>query len=137
MAKIHMASSGFLDPIISTVKGVGFMRPYAIVEKWGGNYEQIYKACAAGKLPHMRLHNNVFVLVDFRDDPDGQGGKFYTDGHHPDGMFPDWTNSQYTRPPIKKSNPHRDFLLKMGLKDKSQLEEDGEMPQWMKRPFNQ
>jgi hypothetical protein len=32
MAKIHMASSGFLDPIISTVKGVGFMRPYAIVE---------------------------------------------------------------------------------------------------------
>lgn len=137
MAKIHMASSGFLDPIISTVKGVGFMRPYAIVEKWGGNYEQIFKACATGELPHMRLHKNVFVLVDFRDDPEGQGGKFYTDGHHPGGMFPDWTNSQYTRPPIIKSNPARDFLLGMRLEQEGLLDNDKEMPLWMKPRFNQ
>lgn len=117
MPKLHMATSGFLDPIISTVKGVGFVRPYAIVEKWGGNYEQIYKACATGKLPHMRLHNNLFVLVDFRDDPEAKGGKFYTDCHHPNGLFPDWTNSQYTRPPRIKSNPARDYLLRMLSED--------------------
>ncbi len=137
MAKIHMASSGFLDPIISTVKGVGFMRPYAIVEKWGGNYEQIHKACAAGRLPHMRLHNNVFVLVDFRGDPEGQGGKFYTDAHHPNGMFPDWTNSQYTRPPIIKSNPARDYLLRMKLDDEKKQKNEEDIPEWMKRTFNQ
>lgn len=136
MAKIHMASSGFLDPIISTVNGVGFMRPYAIVEKWGGNYEQIYKACASGRLPHMRLHNNVFVLVDFRDDTEGQGGKFYTSVHHPDGLFPDWTNSQYTRPPIIKSNPARDYLLRMKLDDEKKQKNEEDIPEWMKRTFN-
>jgi len=137
MPKIHLAKSGFLDPIISTVPDVGFMRPYAIVEKWGGNYEQIYRDCNSGRLPHIRMHNNFFVLVDFRDDPNGIGGKFYTDTHFPKGLFPEWTNSKFTMPQIKKSNPHRDFLLKMGLEDKSQLDEDVEMPQWMMQRFDQ
>ena len=87
MRKIHLARSGFLDPIISTVPGVGFMRLYAIVEKWGGSYDQIAQDCARGRLPHMRLHDNLFVLVDFRDDPNGMGGKFYTDNHYPKGTL--------------------------------------------------
>ena len=137
MGKIHLAKSGFLDPIISTVPDVGFMRPYAIVERWGGNYEQIYRDCASGRLPHIRMHNNYFVLVDFRDDPNGMGGKFYTDTHFPKGLFPEWTRSQYTMPQTKKPNPARDFLLRMRLEDENNLEDGKEMPQWMKQRFDQ
>jgi hypothetical protein len=136
MRKIHLAKSGFLDPIISTAPGVGFMRLYAIVEKWGGTYEQIALDCASGRLPHMRLHNNYFVLVDFRDDPNGMGGKFYTDNHYPKGLFPEWTNSRFTMPEIKKSNPARDFLLSMQLEQEGLLQEDKEIPLWMKPRFD-
>ena len=124
MRKIHLARSGFLDPIISTVPGVGFMRLYAIVEKWGGTYEQIAMDCASGRLPHMRLHNNLFVLVDFPDDPNGIGGKFYTDAHNPKGLFPEWTNSKFTMPQIKKSNPARDFLLSLEMERENQLKHE-------------
>lgn len=137
MPKIHLAKSGFLDPIISTVPDVGFMRPYAIVERWGGNYEQIYRDCASGRLPHMRLHNNYFVLVDFRDDPNGIGGKFYTDLHFPKGLFPEWTRSKYTMPQAKRSNPARDLLIRMRMEEESLSSHEVEMPQWMKLPFNQ
>lgn len=130
MRKIHLARSGFLDPIISTVPGVGFMRLYAIVEKWGGTYEQIAMDCASGRLPHMRLHNNLFVLVDFRDDPNGKGGKFYTDAHHPKGLFPEWTNSKFTMPQIKKSNPARDFLLSLEMERENQLKHDEDNSIW-------
>jgi len=136
MRKIHLAKSGFLDPIISTVPGVGFMRPYAIVERWGGSYEQIYQDCETGRLPHIRMHNNYFVLVDFRVDPNGVGGKFYTDTHFPNGLFPYWTNSKFTIPPIQSSNPHRDLLLRMELENNHQLEEGKEIPLWMTQPWN-
>lgn len=115
MAKIHLAKSGFLDPIITTVPGVGFMRPYAIVEKWGGNQDLIYRACAENRLPHLKLRGGLFVLVDFRDDPEGLGGKFYTDNHNPKGLFPEWTTSQYTLPQVRASNPARDLLLRWNL----------------------
>ncbi len=137
MRKIHLAKSGFLDPIISTVPGVGFMRLYAIVEKWGGSYEQIALDCASGRLPHIRLHNNYFVLVDFRDDPNGTGGKFYTDNHYPKGLFPEWTNSKFTIPETKKSNPARDFLLGRQSQQDGLFEKEKEQPQWMKPRFNQ
>jgi hypothetical protein len=113
MGKLHLASDDFLDPILPTVPGVGFVRPYAVVKAWGGNTDLVHRMCNSGELPHIRLKNKLFVLVDFRDDPEGKGGKFYTSTHFPNGIFPYWTNSQYTRPPIRKSNPARDYLLRM------------------------
>ena len=100
MPKLHIARSEFLDPIMTMVPGVHWVKPYAAAKLLGRDVEYINRLCNEWAIPHINIPYDRLILVDHRSENWGAGGKFYLRENTQFAIFKSWTG-RFTCPPTK------------------------------------
>ena len=86
MRKLHIARSDFFDPILNLPEGVHLIAPYAIRELIGTRADRL----SHRSIPQLWDGDRWLSLVDYREGPNGFGGKYYTTNRRGWDPFPEW-----------------------------------------------